>query len=96
MGNTKYKNATGGTSIIEWLSNQIGAVLTYMTELLFHIDDEKFFVEYVGDLRKKKSILEKQQVELRKENFDLEKVFESNTEFNDKVNIMSCSFSKNY
>ena len=38
MKNTKYQIATGGTPIISWIPNQIGAVLKYMNDILESFD----------------------------------------------------------
>jgi len=81
MGNTKYAKATGGTPIISWLPNQIGAVLKYMTKLINVIEG------YGGDMKKEREelgkkvmLLERQMLELEKSGYEVERIFEMNGE----------------
>ena len=82
MGNTKYAKATGGTPIISWLPNQIGAVLKYMTKLINVIEG------YGGDMKKEREelgkkvmLLERQMLELEKSGYEVERLFGMNEEF---------------
>lgn len=96
LENTKYATATGGTPITTWLPNQIGAVLEYMTVILNRINfldtNTEFYDEHSLKLNDKKEILEKQQDELRKENYEADEVYKIGEQFNDVKIVKGCPF----
>jgi indoleamine 2,3-dioxygenase len=68
MKNTKYQIATGGTPIISWIPNQIGAVLQYMGDVLNSMDQTSAFVQLCLDnLALRQKILDKQLDNLKKD-----------------------------
>lgn len=87
MANTKYAIATGGTPIISWLPNQIEACLHKMTRLIKTIDisllnenELKIFQDISNNIKNKIKLLDEQLAELRKENFDAERIYQFNIE----------------
>lgn len=83
MENTKYATATGGTGINDWLPNQIGAVLCYMSDVIKDISDEEFHREQNYKLDQRIAILERQQQELRKSDYDATTIHDIGDEFNE-------------
>ena len=89
MANTKYATATGGTPVISWLTNQIQACLKTMGELIrtinpeqLHADEDKLFKEICDAFPNKLKLIEQQLEELRKENYNFEKIYDFNEENN--------------
>jgi len=75
MKNTKYAKATGGTPIISWVPNQIGAVLSYMKDLTIAIESEdENFLKIKCGLEDKINLLRNQIDELREKNYDVLKL----------------------
>jgi indoleamine 2,3-dioxygenase len=95
LENTRYAKATGGTPITTWLPNQIGAVLKYMQDVLFEVEDGEFYTIEAEKLTRRIAILKKQQAELRYTDYNLEKVVEAGRDFNEFSHNYSnsCSFS---
>lgn len=85
LKNTKYATATGGTPITSWIPNQIGAVLTYMSDLLelIKLSDESFYKKNIDLLTNKKEILMLQQEELVKNEYNPSKVYEIGGKLNE-------------
>ena len=76
LKNTKYAKATGGTPIISWIPNQIGAVLSYMKELIDRIgeDDNERYNKIREGIDEKIQLLNNQIDELRVKNYNIEKL----------------------
>ena len=76
LKNTKYAKATGGTPIISWIPNQIGAVLSYMKELINMIGehDDLRYNKIRNGIDEKIQLLDKQINELRIKNYNIEKL----------------------
>ena len=90
MKNTKYAKATGGTPIISWVPNQIGAVLAYMSDLVRDIGNSQndIFTRIKEGLPEKINILDRQIEELREKNYNVEKLYNLNGKLDDeKVNF---------
>lgn len=85
LKNTKYATATGGTPITTWIPNQIGAVLTYMGDVLYLIGlHNRAFYEYNVDLLlHKREILINQQEELSNSDYDVHKVYDMGHKLNE-------------
>jgi indoleamine 2,3-dioxygenase len=88
MANVSYAQATGGTPITSWLINQIEAVLEYERVIMDRINLEKEHdlypilhtaqKEYVY----KVNLLQEQVAELKKNDFQVELIYESNQKWN--------------
>jgi len=76
LKNTKYAKATGGTPIISWIPNQIGAVLSYMKELINMIgeNNDLRYNKIRNGIDEKIQLLDKQINELRIKNYNIEKL----------------------
>lgn len=85
LKNTKYATATGGTPITTWIPNQIGAVLTYMGDVLETIgkSDQEFYNSNVDQLIQKREILRNQQEELLNPDFNASKVYDIGGKLNE-------------
>jgi indoleamine 2,3-dioxygenase len=83
LANTKYATATGGTPITTWIPNQIGAVLTYMTDVLNSIEDGNYIQTQIEKLDHRKQILAKQQDLLKDPNYQPSVVYQVGDEFNE-------------
>lgn len=90
LANTKYARATGGTPITTWLPNQIQACINYMRDITAylsmvnaHFDEEleQKYITFIGNLDEYQNILNKQMIELGKNDFDATMVFEFNSKF---------------
>jgi indoleamine 2,3-dioxygenase len=75
MANTKYNVATGGTPITTWIPNQIEAVIEYMRIILSKICNKEFVIENKQDLDYRYNVLASQIEELKKENYDVNLVY---------------------
>ena len=89
MANTKYGTATGGTPVISWLPNQIEACLKALSVLIAMIDIKELdihaafmFEEISNNQSKKIHLLEQQLEELRKENFNVTRIYNFNIDNN--------------
>lgn len=86
MANTKYPVATGGTPIISWIPNQIEATLMGMKKCLAMIqaDQEVDQMVMLEELReqypKKVLLLNTQMEELRKNDYNVEMIYQKNLE----------------
>ncbi len=85
MANTKYATASGGTPVISWLPNQIEACLKSMAELINVIDHTSLspdatamFRDLKSTFQNKVTLLEEQLLELRKENYNVERIYDLN------------------
>lgn len=85
MANTRYPQATGGTPVISWLPNQIEACLKAMADLINILNNMTFDGQEAGLLQnikqnfnKKVRLLEQQHEELRKENFNVTRIYDLN------------------
>jgi indoleamine 2,3-dioxygenase len=83
LANTKYATATGGTPITTWIPNQIGAVLTYMTDVLLSIQDNTFVQEQIEKLDHRKQVLAGQLEALRDPNYQVSTIYQIGKEFNE-------------
>jgi indoleamine 2,3-dioxygenase len=85
LKNTKYATATGGTPITTWIPNQIGAVLTYMGDVLDLIgeSDQEFYKHNSELLLQKREILRNQQEELLNPDFCASKVYDMGGKLNE-------------
>lgn len=92
MSNVKYAFATGGTPITTWLINQIEAVLEYEKDIINYIkimnldnlnDDVKLiWLNLESTYESKRKLLIDQVLELSKENYNVELVYNRNKELN--------------
>lgn len=89
MANTKYAKATGGTPIISWIPNQIEAVLKYMSSLVDRIGgcDDAEFLKIKEGLVEKNSLLDTQLDELKKIDYNVERIWTMNTAIGQKSNL---------
>jgi len=76
MKNTKYAVATGGTPIISWIPNQIGAVLSCMKDMVMEIGEveDELFMKIRDRLGEKVLVLNNQIEELRNANYNVDKL----------------------
>lgn len=76
LKNTKYASATGGTPIISWIPNQIGAVLSYMKDLIEKIGDseDERYNKIKNGIDEKIKLLNNQIDELQLKNYNVEKI----------------------
>jgi len=86
MKNTKYAKATGGTPIISWIPNQIAAVLSYMKDIVDEMGDHEnnLYGEIRGGLRDKIELLNNQIEELRKTEYNVERLYDMFGNLDDK------------
>lgn len=87
MANTRYAQATGGTPVISWLPNQIEACLKAMAVLIKDIKVQDLDAEATTIFNKikqtfsnKVTLLEEQHAELKKVNFDFDRIYDLNIE----------------
>lgn len=85
MSNTKYANATGGTPIISWIPNQIRSVLNYMLDVLVSIEmeDKSFYHDKYESLCERFNVLDRQQEELSRDDYNPQKVHQLGQKFNE-------------
>lgn len=81
MNNTRYNIATGGTPITTWLPNQIEAVLDNSYIIINLINDYDYKNEKFKELLLKSKILLSQIEELKKNNYDVELVYNLEDKF---------------
>lgn len=88
MANTKYQIATGGTPIISWIPNQIEACLKAISDLASIISrmvtgfepNFELFSEIIIKYPKKVLLLHKQLDELKKVDYNVETIYNLNSE----------------
>lgn len=87
LKNTKYAKATGGTPIITWIPNQIGAVLSYMKDLIDKIGEsnDELFVRLKNEHQQKVDLLNNQIDEMRNQNYSVDKVSDLFGNLDDKI-----------
>jgi len=87
LKNTKYAKATGGTPIITWIPNQIGAVLSYMKDLIDKIGEsnDELFVRLKNEHQQKVDLLNNQIEEMRNQNYSVDKVSDLFGNLDDKI-----------
>ena len=85
MKNTKYSKATGGTPIISWIPNQIGAVLKYMKYLIDKIgeSENEMFLRIKEGYDVKVEVLNKQLEEFMNPEFNAEQLYKMNGSLDD-------------
>lgn len=98
LSTTKYPVATGGTPILTWLPNQIGAVLSYQEDIIARVDriggyDSPLYVELKASLPVKLDLLRNQKEELMKEEYDIDAVYSMNSTV--EYSPSSCPYKHN-
>jgi len=87
LKNNKSAKATGGTPIITWIPNQIGAVLSYMKDLIDKIGEsnDELFVRLKNEHQQKVDLLNNQIEEMRNQNYSVDKVSDLFGNLDDKI-----------
>uniref|UniRef100_A0A7S4N7M1 Indoleamine 2,3-dioxygenase n=1 Tax=Paramoeba aestuarina TaxID=180227 RepID=A0A7S4N7M1_9EUKA len=87
MANTRHASATGGTPITSWIPNQIEAVLKYQSDLFEDLKapngeegEEGEYKRVLGAYAGRVQLLNDQLEELKKADYNVDRVYELNTE----------------